>query len=693
MRITRWRISSEKRGKVSYAKALFLICCLPVLLFAQSPCKVNYPQSLDDSSSLCRGQDAPQSTLTGALNATDDTFTVADGLAFPDSNVLLIIDTEVLSCTSRSGNTFAGCLRGQSDTAAANHASDSLVRLSVLPITHNILAAAVSETEKKLGAGESNAESAKTGDCLQKQDDGTTKWVSCAASGVNHTGPVTISANSDATADGSISFKTGGVERVVIASDGKVGFGTDTPNAKLDFNTLPATPNTGATIMRFRTNEINSADFVFDFTTFSNAWGQPRRNNVFSWGYNVHNALPGEPSFQQTIESRYRTSQGIDQTEFYIAAQAAGQSTRPLSIDLYHPTGNTQLGISAHSFFFANPSQSNVWMRGSSSDVSGQMSFTNNSRIDLAGSINDWPLFPFISKRVAGNAASRYGAHQMFSNASEANFFPFLGTGVQNMYLTVGGSQGAWAGLRWNSTLGRWEYSNAGGTVWRAFNSEFPAGYSTAQVTSPLPGALNSYTEIGDLKIVGGTASFEIETFDQYPQQSKHFIVTTNYEDAGAGWVELLPISQSGPRNSVPDAYAVDMSVAGDKKSIRLRLRRTVAGSNNQITVMLKMPGLNNGDWGFTSLAGTGSDATVGGIFRGTPWTAYGGRMVVGKSTTTPAAILDLTATDKGFLPPRMTQAQRDAISSPPNGLMIYNTTTNKINVRSAGVWRALAYE
>jgi hypothetical protein len=55
----------------------------------------------------------------------------------------------------------------------------------------------------------------------------------------------------------------------------------------------------------------------------------------------------------------------------------------------------------------------------------------------------------------------------------------------------------------------------------------------------------------------------------------------------------------------------------------------------------------------------------------------------VGFGTSTPSekALLDLTSTTKGFLPPRMTTTQRDAITSPVAGLMIYNTTLNKLNV------------
>ncbi len=41
-------------------------------------------------------------------------------------------------------------------------------------------------------------------------------------------------------------------------------------------------------------------------------------------------------------------------------------------------------------------------------------------------------------------------------------------------------------------------------------------------------------------------------------------------------------------------------------------------------------------------------------------------------------AILDLKSTTRGFLPPRMTTVQMNAISSPATGLMVYDTTTNQ---------------
>jgi hypothetical protein len=61
--------------------------------------------------------------------------------------------------------------------------------------------------------------------------------------------------------------------------------------------------------------------------------------------------------------------------------------------------------------------------------------------------------------------------------------------------------------------------------------------------------------------------------------------------------------------------------------------------------------------------------------------------------TITPAAsaILDITSTTKGFLPPRMTSAQRTAISSPATGLIVYQTdSVEGLYVYSGGSWKSL---
>ena len=55
----------------------------------------------------------------------------------------------------------------------------------------------------------------------------------------------------------------------------------------------------------------------------------------------------------------------------------------------------------------------------------------------------------------------------------------------------------------------------------------------------------------------------------------------------------------------------------------------------------------------------------------------------IGMGTLTPnvSAFLDITSTTKGFLPPRMTTTQKNAIATPAEGLMVYDTTLAKLCV------------
>ncbi|MBX3011510.1 MAG: hypothetical protein KF832_08370 [Caldilineaceae bacterium] len=63
----------------------------------------------------------------------------------------------------------------------------------------------------------------------------------------------------------------------------------------------------------------------------------------------------------------------------------------------------------------------------------------------------------------------------------------------------------------------------------------------------------------------------------------------------------------------------------------------------------------------------------------------------VGIGTDTPhaSAIVDIDFTNRGVLFPRLTTGQRDGISAPATGLLLYNTTTKVLQVYDGTAWQS----
>ena len=101
-----------------------------------------------------------------------------------------------------------------------------------------------------------------------------------------------------------------------------------------------------------------------------------------------------------------------------------------------------------------------------------------------------------------------------------------------------------------------------------------------------------------------------------------------------------------------------------------------------------------NGGTGSTngSIAGTSAlSFTAGGTNQnvnlspsGTGKVVLNGNVGIGTASPNSSAALDVSSTTQMFYPPRMTTAQRDLISSPSTGGVIYNTTLNKLQVYTA---------
>lgn len=69
---------------------------------------------------------------------------------------------------------------------------------------------------------------------------------------------------------------------------------------------------------------------------------------------------------------------------------------------------------------------------------------------------------------------------------------------------------------------------------------------------------------------------------------------------------------------------------------------------------------------------------------------ATGKCSIGGSDAVTASAILTLPGTDAGFLPPKMTTTQKNAISSPAEGLVVYDITLHKLCVYNGSTWETV---
>ncbi|NQV03695.1 MAG: hypothetical protein HQ542_13685, partial [Bacteroidia bacterium] len=134
---------------------------------------------------------------------------------------------------------------------------------------------------------------------------------------------------------------------------------------------------------------------------------------------------------------------------------------------------------------------------------------------------------------------------------------------------------------------------------------------------------------------------------------------------------------------TITASYAVD--VEGDGVVDKLRLRR-YDGSENVHTFY----GDGSGNMIYYNSAGnrghqfyTNDGVTVSPRIRISPT----GQLGIGTMSPATSSALEINSTTRGFLLPRMTQAQMEAVASPAAGLHLYNTDLNTLCIYNGTQW------
>ncbi len=248
-------------------------------------------------------------------------------------------------------------------------------------------------------------------------------------------------------------------------------------------------------------------------------------------------------------------------------------------------------------------------------------------------------------------------------------------------------------------------------------NTEFQ---SLDGVTSPIQSQFNQHTldiadntdDISDLRTLSGTpdGATDLGTFtgttipdnsdNKEALQALETEVETKEDLANKG--QPNGYAPLGPDQLIPNSYLpsyVDdvveyanlaaFPVTGETGKIYIALDTNYQYRwSGSMYVQLASPGMSTSGV-VTDNAITRYDLTTGLVVQASPsHLADDGALKLGATTAPHAsALMDLESTTKGRLAPRMTQAQRDAISSPATGLEIFNTDTNKPNYYNGVVW------
>jgi len=214
---------------------------------------------------------------------------------------------------------------------------------------------------------------------------------------------------------------------------------------------------------------------------------------------------------------------------------------------------------------------------------------------------------------------------------------------------------------------------------------------------------ISGYLRLGDdtTGLSGGTTFKLMNTGTTYLSGKTY--INTKADLGSNAWVNLYAQS-STPGLTVKDPTNAYINIHSDQ----IRIVNTSGNSGYYIA-----DGITMGNGNFNFRGGGGTTHTYFGLYGGqifnygqtagsnfqikantdaNAFFVYGANDNIGSGTATPdaSAKLELSSTTKGILIPRMTTTQRNAISSPAVGLMIYNTTDSAFNYYRLSGWSAL---
>lgn len=114
-----------------------------------------FPAAVATQAQLWTAVNGVSTTLDGAIDSLVTTLTVVDTTSFPSSGYV-VIDTEIIKYTGKTGTSFTGCTRGADGSTAASHITVSTVAAYSVAAHHNDSTGEIVAIQTLLGSNTQN---------------------------------------------------------------------------------------------------------------------------------------------------------------------------------------------------------------------------------------------------------------------------------------------------------------------------------------------------------------------------------------------------------------------------------------------------------------------------------------------------------------------------------------------------------
>lgn len=217
--------------------------------------------------------------------------------------------------------------------------------------------------------------------------------------------------------------------------------------------------------------------------------------------------------------------------------------------------------------------------------------------------------------------------------------------------------------------------------VERATGNVTAAGTITGSGPGTTPGGPNNSVQFNSAGTFAGDADL---FFDSGSSTLNTINLNVDNIDTDAANVLVISVPQFvriGGGSAFADIFSLDAS--------DLRISGEPNGAIGKgVTILAQSDSGFKTGFRFTNVTGGGIQPDVELV----PLDA--GTVVIGGGLSDPSSVLTINGQaptlKKGFLPPRLTTAERDSIAAPAEGLVCYNTTTQVLNFYNGTVWAAV---